>query len=118
MSQVENNVLNQAQAQLLLAALKASSQGDFTVRLPVEEGLGEIADVFNEWVNLNQNFTTNISQIFRAIADGDFSKKMTLEVAGKPLQGEFSQTATTVNTVVDRLNKVTSQAISMTREVG
>jgi methyl-accepting chemotaxis protein len=118
MSQVENNGMNQAQAQLLLAALKAGNQGDFTVRLPAEEGLGEIAEVFNEWVNLNQNFTTNMSQVFQAIADGDFSQKMTLEVAGKPLKGEFSQAATTVNTVVDRLNKVTSQAIKITREVG
>jgi len=117
MTQLENNGINQAQVQLLISALKAGNQGDFTVRLPVEEGLGEIAEAFNEWVNLNQNLTTNTSQIFRAIAVGDFSQKMTLEV-GKPLKGEFLQVATTVNTLVDRLNKVTSQVIKITREVG
>ena len=117
MTQLENNGINQAQVQLLISALKAGNQGDFTVRLPVEEGLGEIAAAFNEWVNLNQNLTTNTSQIFRAIAVGDFSQKMTLEV-GKPLKGEFLQVATTVNTLVDQLNKVTSQVIKITREVG
>ncbi len=117
MSQLENGI-NQAQAQLLLAALQAGNQGDFSVRLPVEDGLGEIAAVFNEWVNLNQNFTTNMSQVLLAIANGDFSQKMILDPAGKSLKGEFLQAATTVNTVVDHLNTVTAEIIEITREIG
>lgn len=59
---------NRTQLQLLLKALKVAKNGDFTVRLPVEKsGLGEIAEVFNEWVSLNQNCAVEITRMVREI---------------------------------------------------
>ncbi|TFI51483.1 methyl-accepting chemotaxis protein [Mastigocladus laminosus UU774] len=59
-----NQTTTDVQLQPLLKALKAAKNGDFTVRLPVENnGLGEIASVFNEWVSLNQNVTKEVARM-------------------------------------------------------
>jgi len=49
----------------LLAALKAFRQGDFSVRLPIDlTGLdGEIADAFNDVVELNERMTQEIERL-------------------------------------------------------
>ncbi|MGJ5672518.1 MAG: methyl-accepting chemotaxis protein [Nostochopsis sp.] len=52
------------QLQPLLTAMKAAINGDFSVRLPVENnGLGEITSVFNEWVSLNQSFAKEVARM-------------------------------------------------------
>src|SRR5580704_9110006 len=55
--------------------------------------------------------STEIARVIGAVAQGDLSQKMSLEVEGRPLQGEFIRTARVVNTMVDQLN-------SFSREVG
>ncbi|QIR39940.1 methyl-accepting chemotaxis protein [Tolypothrix sp. PCC 7910] len=51
------------QLQPLLNALIAAKNGDFSVRLPVENnGLAQIATVFNELVSVNQTFTTEVNR--------------------------------------------------------
>ncbi|WP_413198467.1 methyl-accepting chemotaxis protein [Nostoc piscinale] len=64
-SPTENNqTTTDIQLQPLLAALKAAKNGDFTVRLAVtDDGLGEIATVFNEWVSLNHNVSNEVARI-------------------------------------------------------
>lgn len=154
------------QLQSLLKALKAAINGDLTVRLTVKNnGLGEIAEVFNEWVSLNQNFaneivqvskivgeegklterisleaanglwrtsvdsinmlinnlaqpTTEAERVLSAIAKGDLSQKMALEVEGKPLKGDLLRIGSIVNTIVDQLNIFASEVTRMALEVG
>ncbi|MGZ5860879.1 MAG: HAMP domain-containing protein, partial [Croceibacterium sp.] len=56
--------------------------------------------------------------IIGAVAQGDLSQKMSLEVEGRPLQGEFIRTARVVNTMVDQLNSFSSEVTRVAREVG
>src|SRR4029453_14005115 len=50
--------------------------------------------------------TTETARVIGAVAKGDLSQTMALEMDGRPLQGEFRRTAVTVNTMVDQLGSV------------
>ncbi|MDR9893564.1 methyl-accepting chemotaxis protein [Aetokthonos hydrillicola Thurmond2011] len=158
--------LTTSQVEILLQALKAARNGDFTVRLPVDnDGLGEIAEVFNDWVSCNESFadqivqisqkvgeqgkikermstetanglwrtsidainklvdnlakpTTEAQRVLSAIAQGDLSDKMALEIEGRPLEGELLHVGTIVNTIVDQLNLFASEMTRLGRELG
>jgi HAMP domain-containing protein/CheY-like chemotaxis protein/signal transduction histidine kinase len=62
--------------------------------------------------------STEIARVIGAVAHGDLSQKMSLEVEGRPLQGEFIRTARVVNTMVDQLNSFSSEVTRVAREVG
>src|SRR5262249_48843314 len=62
--------------------------------------------------------STEISRVIGAVAKGDLSQSMPLEVDGRPLKGEFLRTARVVNTMVDQLNGFASEATRVAREVG
>ena len=62
--------------------------------------------------------STEIARVIGAVAQGDLSQKMSLEVEGRPLQGEFIRTARVVNTMVDQLNSFSSEVTRVAREVG
>src|SRR5580765_7204733 len=62
--------------------------------------------------------STEIARVIGAVAQGDLSQKMALEVEGRPLQGEFIRTARGVNTMVDQLNSFASEVTRVAREVG
>src|SRR5215469_3450880 len=62
--------------------------------------------------------STEIARVIGAVANGDLSQKMSLEVEGRPLQGEFIRTARVVNTMVDQLNSFASEVTRVAREVG
>ena len=47
--------------------------------------------------------TSEMARVIGAVAKGDLSQTMSLELDGRPLQGEFLRTAKTVNTMVDQL---------------
>jgi HAMP domain-containing protein len=47
--------------------------------------------------------TSETARVIGAVAKGDLSQTMALEVSGRPLEGEFLRTAKTVNTMVDQL---------------
>ncbi|HBL14978.1 MAG TPA: hybrid sensor histidine kinase/response regulator, partial [Cyanobacteria bacterium UBA11162] len=58
------------------------------------------------------------SRVIRAVANGDLSQSIALEIDGSPLMGEFLQTAKIVNTMVAQLNSFASEVIRVAREVG
>src|ERR671923_246259 len=62
--------------------------------------------------------TTEVARVIGAVAKGDLSQTMALEVEGRHLTGEFLRTARTVNTMVDQLSTFTSEVIRVAREVG
>ncbi|MDQ0534439.1 hybrid sensor histidine kinase/response regulator [Azospirillum picis] len=62
--------------------------------------------------------TTEIARVIGAVAKGDLSKTMALEIEGRPLQGEFLRTARDVNTMVEQLVTVTTELTRVAREVG
>jgi len=62
--------------------------------------------------------TTEVARVLTAVAQGDLSQKMVLEIDGKAVQGEFLRIATTVNTMVDQLSSFASEVTRVAREVG
>ena len=62
--------------------------------------------------------STEVARVIGAVAQGDLSQKMSLEVEGRTLQGEFIRTARVVNTMVDQLNSFSSEVTRVAREVG
>jgi HAMP domain-containing protein len=62
--------------------------------------------------------TAETARVIRAVANGDLSQAIATEIEGRPLQGEFLQTAQIVNTMVDQLNSFASEVTRVAREVG
>src|SRR5438477_94697 len=61
---------------------------------------------------------TEIARVISAVANGDLSQTMALEIDSRPLQGQFLNTAKTVNTMVEQLNAFASEVTRVAREVG
>src|SRR5918994_105011 len=62
--------------------------------------------------------TTEVARVIGAVAKGDLSQSMALEIDGRPLTGEFLRTAKVVNTMVDQLSTFASEVTRVAREVG
>src|SRR6478609_8169051 len=61
--------------------------------------------------------TTEMARVIGAVAKGDLSQTMALDVDGQPLRGQFLISATTANTMVDRLSSFASEVTRVAREV-
>ncbi len=62
--------------------------------------------------------TSETARVIGAVAKGDLSQSMALDVEGRVLHGEFKRTAVTVNTMVDQLASFASEVTRVAREVG
>src|SRR5206468_4322464 len=62
--------------------------------------------------------TSEVSRVLGAVAMGDLSQRMALEIDGRPLKGEFLRSRKIVNTMVDQLNGFASEVTRVAREVG
>ena len=62
--------------------------------------------------------TTEVARVIGAVANGDLTQTMALEIDGRPLTGEFLKTARTVNTMVEQLSAFASEVTRVAREVG
>jgi HAMP domain-containing protein/signal transduction histidine kinase/CheY-like chemotaxis protein len=86
-------------------------------------GQAEVKGVSGTWkdltdnVNLMANNLTdqvrNIAEVTTAVANGDLSKKITVDV-----KGEILELKNTINTMVDQLNSFASEVTRVAREVG
>src|SRR6202521_541980 len=61
---------------------------------------------------------SEIAGVIGAVARGDLSQTMPMEIDGRRLQGQFLDTAKTVNTMVHQLSLFTSEVTRVAREVG
>jgi methyl-accepting chemotaxis protein len=59
-----------------------------------------------------------VARVIAAVAEGNLSKKMVMEIEGRPLKGEFSRIGTIVNTMVDQLSAFASEVTRVAKEVG
>ncbi len=83
----------------------------------------EVKDVSGTWLDLTDtvnymasNLTIqmrNIAGVTTAVANGDLSKKITVDV-----KGELLELKNTINTMVDQLNSFASEVTRVAREVG
>ena len=62
--------------------------------------------------------STEVARVIIAVAAGDLSQKMALEIEGKPVRGEFLRISTSVNTMVDQLRSFASEVTRVAKEVG
>ncbi|RZI41283.1 response regulator [Herbaspirillum sp. HC18] len=62
--------------------------------------------------------TTEMARVIGAVAKGDLSQTMALDVDGRPLKGQFLRAASTANTMVDQLSSFASEVTRVAREVG
>src|SRR5881396_1484789 len=75
-------------------------------------------DAVNDLVEDLARPNTEIARVISAVANGDLSQTMALEIDGRPLQGQFLNTARTVNTMVGQLNAFAGEVTRVAREVG
>ncbi len=62
--------------------------------------------------------TVEVARTIGAVAKGDLSQSMELEVDGRALKGEFLRSAKLVNTMIEQLSVFTSEVTRVAREVG
>src|SRR5215208_5368163 len=86
-------------------------------------GQADVRDVAGTWKDLTDsvNFMAsnltgqvrNIAEVTKAVASGDLSKKITVDV-----KGEILELKNTINTMVDQLSSFASEVTRVAREVG
>ena len=86
-------------------------------------GQAQVPGVAGTWKDLTDNVNSmasnltgqvrNIADVATAVANGDLSKKITVDV-----QGEILELKNTINTMVDQLNAFASEVTRVAREVG
>ena len=86
-------------------------------------GQADVKDVSGVWKDLTDNVNSmagnltgqvrNIAEVATAIARGDLSRKITVDV-----RGEILQLKETINTMVDQLNGFAAEVTRVAREVG
>src|SRR3982075_3951568 len=62
--------------------------------------------------------TREVTRAVAAVAQGDLLQTVRLDADGRPLQGEFLQSATIVNSMIKQLGVFTSEVTRVAREVG
>ena len=62
--------------------------------------------------------TTEVTRAVAAVAQGNLLQTVRLDVDGRPLKGEFLQSANIVNTMIKQLGVFTSEVTRVAREVG
>src|ERR671925_192618 len=86
-------------------------------------GQAQVSGVAGTWKDLTDNVNSmasnltaqvrNIAEVATAIASGDLSKKITVNVSG-----EILELKDTINTMVDQLNAFAGEVTRVAREVG
>jgi HAMP domain-containing protein len=62
--------------------------------------------------------TAEVARVIGAVAKGDLSQTMVVEIEGRPLRGEFLRIGKIVNTMVEQLSSFASEVTRVAREVG
>ncbi|NEX64009.1 response regulator [Noviherbaspirillum galbum] len=81
-------------------------------------GWGSIVRSVNTLIDDLVHPTNEMARVIGAVAKGDLSQNVALEVDGRPLKGQFLRSASTANTMVERLNSFASEVTRVAREVG
>jgi hypothetical protein len=108
--------LNSFASEVTRVAREVGSEGKLGVQAEVEGVAGTWKDLTDS-VNFMAGSLTaqvrNIAEVTTAVANGDLSKKITVDV-----KGEILELKNTINTMVDQLNSFASEVTRVAREVG
>ncbi|MGQ0828097.1 MAG: HAMP domain-containing protein [Bacteroidota bacterium] len=108
--------LNSFGAEVTRVAREVGSEGKLGGQAKVK-GVGgtwkDLTDSVNQMASNLTGQVRNIAEVTTAVANGDLSKKITVDV-----QGEILELKKTINTMVDQLNSFSSEVTRVAREVG
>ncbi len=108
--------LNGFAAEVTRVAREVGTEGKLGGQAQVPGVAGTWKDLTDNVNSMASNLTSqvrNIAEVSTAIANGDLSKKITVDV-----RGEILQLKETINTMVDQLNRFAGEVTRMAREVG
>ncbi|GAA1802341.1 HAMP domain-containing protein [Planosporangium flavigriseum] len=115
------DIQQQRNRELLRIRRVVGREGRLTERIDEEQFEGEWADgvrAVNALIDDLGRPTTEVARVIVAVAEGDLSQKMALEMEGQSLKGEFLRIGRTVNTMVDQLSSFADEVTRVAREVG
>ncbi len=108
--------LNSFGSEVTRVAREVGSEGKLGGQATVE-GVGgvwkDLADSVNQMASNLTGQVRNIAEVTTAVAKGDLSRKITVDV-----KGEILELKNTINTLVDQLNSFGSEVTRVAREVG
>src|SRR5215469_15298209 len=88
-------------------------------KLPNATGAwAENVDTVNSLIGDLVQPTAEMARVIGAVAKGDLSQTMNIEIEGRPLRGEFLRIGKVVNTMVGQLGSFASEVTRVAREVG
>ncbi len=108
--------LNAFAAEVTRVAREVGSEGKLGGQADVKDVSGVWKDLTDKVNSMASNLTgqvRNIAEVATAIARGNLSRKITVDV-----RGEILQLKETVNTMVDQLNSFAAEVTRVAREVG
>jgi len=79
---------------------------------------GEMETSVNTLVEDLLRPNTEVTRAIAAVAQGNLTQTVRLDVDGRPLEGEFLRSANIVNTMIQQLSVFTSEVTRVAREVG
>jgi HAMP domain-containing protein/signal transduction histidine kinase/CheY-like chemotaxis protein len=108
--------LNSFASEVTRVAREVGSEGKLGGQADVP-GVGgtwkDLTDSVNKMAGNLTSQVRNIAEVTTAVANGDLSRKITVDV-----QGEILELKNTINTMVDQLNSFASEVTRVAREVG
>ncbi|HEY6484999.1 MAG TPA: HAMP domain-containing protein [Candidatus Cybelea sp.] len=94
-------------------------------RISQRASLGPVKGAWREYIESVNTLIADLThpmaeagRVLGAVAKGDLSQRMALEIDGRPLKGEFLHSSQLINTMVGQLNAFASEVIRVAREVG
>ncbi len=108
--------LNAFASEVTRVAREVGTEGKLGVQAQVPGVAGTWKDLTDNVNSMAGNLTAqvrNIAEVATAIASGDLSRKITVDV-----RGEILQLKETLNTMVDQLNRFAGEVTRVAREVG
>ncbi len=108
--------LNSFASEVTRVALEVGTEGKLGGQAKVQDVGGTWKDLTESVNQMASNLTAqvrNIADVTTAVANGDLSKKITVNVAG-----EILELKNTINTMVDQLNSFASEVTRVALEVG
>src|SRR5437868_4501601 len=108
--------LNSFASEVTRVALEVGTEGKLGGQAKVQ-GVGgtwkDLTDSVNQMASNLTGQVRNIAEVTTAVAKGDLSRKITVDV-----KGEILELKNTINTMVDQLNSFGSEVFRVAREVG
>jgi HAMP domain-containing protein/signal transduction histidine kinase/CheY-like chemotaxis protein len=108
--------LNSFASEVTRVALEVGTEGKLGGQAKVQGVGGTWKDLTDSVNQMGSNLTgqvRNIAEVTTAVAKGDLSRKITVDV-----KGEILELKNTINTMVDQLNSFGSEVFRVAREVG